>query len=247
MSYIVAFVCLSMRGAAYRFNCFRDDVGAGDEVLVRLVNGAYRPGTVEKIEYLDWDCGGAVVCKMAEAIKKDNDFVPGPSASPFRGLTNNRAMLQFLLSRGWVSLGHGKNVKAVCGYHNGTAKAHIWFTNRSVRLEIPHSPEALPSKGTFTAVTPHASKLVMHRFSRTTFNLYEGIARFAAAFEANTGDYDRFFKPVGSKTRQPIEMEPVRQERDEMADLYKAMGGDGGSVYLSDGIYLGPGGSLRDW
>jgi hypothetical protein len=250
MSYIVAFVRLSLRGEAYRFNCFRDDVGAEDEVLVRLGNGTYRPGTVEKIQYLDWKCDGAVVCKMTEAVKKGSGFIPGQGVSPFRGLTNNRAMIQHLRSRGWVSLGHGANFKALCGYYNGRDTAHIWFTNRSIRLEILDCAEPVPPEGTFAAATPRSNRQVMHRFSRTTFNLYEGIARFAATFEANTCDYDRFFKPVGSRSRQPVDVERarglVRQERDEMADLYKAMGGDGGSLYLSDGLYLGPGGNWRD-
>lgn len=250
MSYIIAFVSLSLRGAAYRFNCFRDDVQAGEEVLVRLSNGAYRPGIVVSTEYLDWKCEGAVVCKMSEAVKGAGGFVPGPSANPHRGLTSNAAMIQHLLQSGWVSLGHGKNIKALCGFHNGSERAHIWFTNRSVRFEILDEPDPLPAPGSFVRPKPESSRQVMHHFSKTTFNLYEGVARFAESFQKDDGGYDRFFKSVGSKSRQPPEMERDRRtqmrERDEMTDLYEAMGGDGGSVYLSDGLYLGPGGKLRD-
>lgn len=251
MSYIIAFVSFGLRGSAYRFNCFRDDVHAGDEVLVRLGNGTYRPGTVERTEFLDWRCEGAVVCKLSEAVKGDSGYSPGPGANPHRGLTSNHAMIHHLEQHGWISFGHGKNFKALCGFHNGSERAHIWFTNRSIRLEILDEPDPLPAPGSFVGAKPNAARQVMHHFSQTTFNLYEGVARFAEAFQKDSGDYQRFFKAVGSKSRQPPELARERRlmnkERDEMSDLYDAMGGDGGSVYLSDGLYLGPGGKLRDW
>ena len=95
-----------------------------------------------------------------------------------------------------------------------------------------------------------------HYFAHTTFNLYEGILRFAVSFMSDEGNYDRFFKSVGSSDRRTEELrqEAERRKRmkaerepDALSDYYDEMSdGSGDNVYLGDGMWVGAGGSLHD-
>lgn len=86
--------------------------------------------------------------------------------------------------------------------------------------------------------------------SQTPFNLFEGITRFVEAFMVASGDYDRFFVPVGSPTRQTPELKSrnlSQRSTDSFdSDLYDALGGDGGQIYLGDGLSIGSDGSWHD-
>jgi hypothetical protein len=99
--------------------------------------------------------------------------------------------------------------------------------------------------------------VVHHSLAHTTFNLFEGVLRFARSFISDGGDYDRYFKPVGSSDRRTEKLKEaaaarrkarVEREANGPSDYYEMVSdGSGAAVYGGDGMWIGPGGSLHDW
>lgn len=75
-------------------------------------------------------------------------------------------------------------------------------------------------------------------------NILERTARFAAAFLRNEDNLEAMVQPV--RTGKALPKPPPRMRRQE-DDLYSALGGSGEPVYLSDGVWLTPGGGAHDW
>lgn len=48
--------------------CFRTDLKVNDIVLVRRTDGQLRFATVLKLEYLNWDCKGFILCKNQNVL-----------------------------------------------------------------------------------------------------------------------------------------------------------------------------------
>lgn len=254
MTYLVAFVDFPGGRVDYNMNCLRTDISPGDRVLVRLKNGKLRPGKVRRIEYLDWDCGGRIECKRSEAVQTPQGMAPPPGSPRVVGLVNIETMAYHLKELGWRPLKPAsKTHRVIYTYFNGRDRANIWLRRRGVDLQIladysgdlprPYSPVDCSS-------SVNEGRTVRHALSQTTFNLYEGVARFAEAFMSATGDYDRFFQEVGSRKRTTSELlgrtgKSSGQENFE-AMLYSALGGDGGLAYVGDGLYLGSDGSWHD-
>lgn len=67
MSYIIAFVSFSEIEKEYPVQCFRTDLRAGDEVVVRRADGKLRLAFISKRQYLNWDCNGRIECRRKEA------------------------------------------------------------------------------------------------------------------------------------------------------------------------------------
>ncbi len=249
MTYIVAFVRFPGGKSDYNFNCLRTDIHADDKVLVRLRDGRLRPGTVTRIAYLDWDCGGRIECKRSESIQTPQGMMPPEGAPRVVGLVNIWTMTQHLAAIGWRALRPDTHVhRAVFTFVNKRDRANIWLRRRGVDLQILEGVTELPPLHDFPRVGINDGRTVRHALAQTTFNLYEGVARFAQAFAEDTRDYDRFFKKVGSVIRKtPDQMQRFpRPEQDFESMLYEALGGDGGLAYVGDGLYLGSDGSWHD-
>lgn len=253
MSYIVAFVKFPGGELDYNFNCFRTDISAGEQVLVRLGDGRLRPGTVTRITYLDWDCHGRIECTRAEAVSTPTGMAPPPGALRTVGLVNTETMALHLKKTGWRPLKPSSHTyRVIYATTNGRDRANIWLRRRGVDLQVLEGCINMPEPYTFPDISINDGRTVRHALAQTSFNLYEGIARFAEAFVADTRDYDRFFKQVGSRKRQTAEQKerfPAsfhREEHDFEVMLYEALGGDGSLVYVGDGLYLGADGSWHD-
>ncbi len=73
---------------------------------------------------------------------------------------------------------------------------------------------------------------------------------------SDEGNYDRFFKSVGSMDRRTEELRQkaesqkrskIERESDPLSDYYDDMSDECGSnVYLGDGLWVGEGGRLYD-
>lgn len=253
MTYIVAYVRFPGSILDYNVNCFRTDIFQNDHVLVRLRDGRLRPGTVTRIAYLDWDCGGRIECKREEAIKTPQGMKAPPGSPRVVGLVNTWTMAQHLEGEGWRHLKSTSNVyRSINTLTNGQDRANIWLRHRGVDLQILEGCTDLPPPYAFQDIGINVGRRVRHALAQTTFNLYEGVARFAKDFAAATGDYERFFNPVGSRSRQTREQATrfpksfQRHEEDFESMLYEALGGNGGLAYVGDGLYLGADGSWHD-
>ena len=127
---------------------------------------------------------------------------------------------------GWVQLKPGHVHIAVLTNSNQTASANILVRKNGVDLHIlPARRSAMPERFGQDHESLTEGRVVRHHLSLTTFNLYEGILRFAASFMSDEGDYERFFKSVGrAKQRRS------RPEGGEvlMRDIYGTIPNDPG-------------------
>jgi hypothetical protein len=258
MSYIIAFVEYSPGGDVYPVECLRTDVDVGDAVIVHQPNRRLTPATVVQIRYLSWNCGGQIKGKVSEAEQGEDGFWSLRNCPSVVGLVTNDAFVAELKLQGWVPLKRGHIHMAALTNSNQTLSANILVRRNGIDLQIlPTKRNALPRPFELSQESITEGRVVRHHFAHTTFNLYEGILRFATSFMSDDGNYDRFFTSVGSsdrrteKQKQDAEVRrrtPVEREPDGLSDYYDMVSdGSGEPVYGGDGMWIGAGGSLHDW
>lgn len=234
----------------YPTNCFRVDIKTEDTVLVRRRDGVIRPATVTRVEYLDWDCGAALLCKTSEAERTSEGLKPPLGSPNVLGLTTLEAFRNHLVQRGWIPLKTTNNVHRVVLTHSNQEEiANIYLRRRGIDLQIiPEIYTSAPKPFSYNKYSISDGIIVRHFLAKTTFNLYEGVARFAESFEKSEGGYERFFNPVGSRDRRTADLPSSCRDADDGFDamLYDALGGDGGSVYIGDGLYMGADGGWHE-
>lgn len=219
MPYIVSFVEFLGSNDVFPVGCLRTDVTVGELVLVRIRDGTQKQATVCRIEYLDWECSASLLCKISEALDGPNGL-QSPSDAPFViGLTTFEAMTDHLLSKGWIPVKPRGNVhKLIMSFSNRFETASIWLRRHGIDLQIlPNSGSEAFTPPSNIGTTLGEGRVVRHYFSQTTFNLYEGIARFANSFMKEEGNYDAFFVSVGSRSRRTPEQ--LSRSRDSGYDL----------------------------
>ena len=258
MSYIVAFVKFSELGRIYPVECLRTDVCAGDSVIVHMPNRRLTPATVVQISYLNWTCLGRIMGKRSEAVKGDDCYWSVKNCPSVVGFANNEVFVAEIKRRGWVPLKRGHIHMAALTNSNQTLSANILVRKNGIDLQIlPARRSTLPRPFGLTQESFAEGRVVRHYFSHTTFNLYEGILRFAESFMSDEDNYDRFFKSVGSSDRRTESLKQESENRrrsraecepDGLSDYYDAVSdGSGAPVYAGDGMWIGSGGSLHDW
>lgn len=204
MSYITAIVQFTDPGGTYPVECFRTDITAGDEVLVELRNRGLKPARVVQLRFHNWSCTGRIVGKVSEAVLREDGSWEIGKAPSVVGLVNNEAFVAELERLGWVPLKPGHVHAAVLTNSNQTASANILVRKNGIDLHIlPTRRSAMPERFGQDQDSLAEGRVVRHHFAHTTFNLYEGILRFAASFMSDEGDYERFFKPVGVRKWRP--------------------------------------------
>lgn len=250
LSYIVAYVKFPGAKKDYPTECLRVDIQIGDTVLVRRRDEVLRPATVTRVEYLDWDCGAVTLCKISEAELTSEGLKPPSCAPKAVGLTTLEAMRDYLTQRGWVPLKpKNKTYKVILTHSNQEETANIYLRRRGVDFQIlPEVHTSKPKPFSYTDFSISNGRVVRHSLAKTTANLYEGVARFAESFENCERNYERFFIPVGSRNRRTGDLPPSNRDADEGFDamLYEALGGNGGSVYIGDGLYMRADGGWHD-
>ena len=257
MSYIIAFVEFTTPGDAYPVECFRTDLVIGDAVLVQIPNRRLTPATVVQICYLSWKCAGQIKGKVSEGLQSEDGYWKLSNCPDVIGLATNEVFISELKRRGWIPLKRGHVHMAALTNSNTTESANILVRRNGIDLQIlPARRIFLPRPFGLTQESVTEGRLVRHYFSNTTFNLYEGVLRFADSFASDEGNYDRFFKSAGTsdrrteKQKQEAENRKIlrtEQEPNGMKDYYEMVSdGTGTAVYAGDGVWIGVGGSMHD-
>jgi hypothetical protein len=258
MSYLIAFVQFSTTGEIYPVECFRTDIIAGDVVLVQIPQRALTTATVAKTGYLNWNCSGQLKCKISEATQNQDGTWAIQKLPTAVSMVTSEAAISELKRLGWVSLHSSKTYMAALTNSNNTASGNILFRRNGVDFQIIHEKRfTLPHPFTLKQESTTVGRFVRHYLSHTTFNLYEGVLRFASSFISNEDDYDRFFKTTGSSDKRTVELKKETAQRrrqnsnaesgDVMSQYFNDYSdGSGNPVYLGDGMWVGSGGSLHD-
>jgi hypothetical protein len=202
MSYIVAFIQLSERGDIYPVQCLRTDVAAGDEVLVQMAEKPVVVARVTDVAYLSWKCKGQIKGKVSEAQQREDGTWALRDCPSVVGLATNGVFVTQLKLRGWVPLKSTSIHSDALTYSNEAESANILLRQNGIDLQILSKRRAMPKPLVLPKDVISDSRFVRHYFSHTTFNLYEGILRFAESFMASEGNYDRFFTSVGRRDRR---------------------------------------------
>lgn len=255
MSYIIAFVNYFDLAKEYPVECFRTDIKPCDKVTVELSDGRLAKATVARLSYLNWICKSKIICKVEEGTISDGrlHLVPG---TPRRvGLVSGDCLIALLRDRGWTPLRYTNTYRMVLAYSNETQTGRIWIRKNGVDLQL--LPDVQPIPRPFSSLSSARSdgRVVLHYLSHTTFNLFEGVARFAQAFERNEGTYDRFFVSVGRGDRRTEALKDASRQRRELArgtddefdvDDYIDSNGGGDRAYLGDGMWVTSSGRFVD-
>ena len=258
MSYIIAFVRYTdFTDKEYPVQCFRTDLKLNDIVLVRRTDGQLRFGTVLKLEYLNWDCKGFIICKKSECSPDDQGNLRPPSNSAIiLGISTPEVFTKKLIDSGWVLLRpHSATYRKILTKTNESKIAYIFIRKNGIDIQIiPISEEKLPIKpNSLYRESLTQGQVVRHTLAHTTFNLYEGILRFSDSFINNELNLDRYFIPQGEKDKRTDALKKeahLRKNSGEysITDIYEACSdGNGGAAYLSDGIWITSGGGVHDW
>ncbi|UJM90429.1 hypothetical protein LRK24_00555 [Rhodanobacter denitrificans] len=260
MSYIVAFVKFPESESEYPVGCFRVDLKGGDEVVVRLADQRLRSAVVKTVQYLNWDCNSYIECKRSEATDAHDGSLALPAKSPVHiGLATYHALGHTLARDGWVPLNHYSGVYRIVYLHtNETQTSAILIRRNGVDIQLLSDKLDVAPKPQGVFETPLTrGRLVRHYLAHTRFNLFEGIYRFSKAFMETSGDYDRFFTPVGSRDKRTSKLKALSEQRQRekrrgagsgMLDIYDAISdGSDGPAYLGDGMWLDSSGGLHDW
>lgn len=258
MSHIIAFVQFSVHGNLYPVECFRTDVGVGDEVLVLQPNRPLTRAEVVEVRYLGWNCPGKIRGKVSEAVRGTDGYWSLQNCPTAVGMTTNEVFIAEVKHRGWVPLKRNHVHSAALTNSNATDSANILVRTNGIDLQIlPTRRKSLPRPFEFKPERFSEGRAVRHYFSHTILNLYEWILCFSDSFMSNEGNYDQFFNSVGSSDRRTEELKQAaearkrakgqRREEDGLSDYYDAVSDEsGGSVYAGDGMWIDSGGSLHD-
>ena len=137
MSYIIAFVRYTdFTDKEYPVQCFRTDLKLNDIVLVRRTDGQLRFGTVLKLEYLNWDCKGFIICKKSECSPDDQGNLRPPSNSAIiLGISTPEVFTKKLIDSGWVLLRpHSATYRKILTKTNESKIAYIFIRKNGIEM-----------------------------------------------------------------------------------------------------------------
>ena len=249
MSYIIAFVSFSESGKGFPVQCFRTDLRVGDEVVVRRTDGKLRIASILQLQYLNWDCNGRIECRREEILVDETGNITLPKGSPLHvGISTQDAFTKYLKASGWVPIkSRHKMYRVVLAYVNDHSVSYIFTRRNGIDIQVIPKVDSRPVKPySYYESSFSDGKVVRHSLAHTTFNLFEGVLRFANSFQNSEKDLERYFVPQGSTDKRTEELKQ-KASRDEMLDIYDACSdGSGGPAYLGDGVWIDSGGGLHD-
>lgn len=200
MSYIVAFIAFPGSGKEFPVQCFRTDVTQGEEVVVRRVDGRLKLATVVRCQYLNWECNARIECKRVEAIFSNDGSITLPKGSPISvGLATSKNFAIALRSLGWVQLRSRRRIyQAIYFTENKSSISYVFIRKNGIDIQVisKQEGESVNPSGWYERSFTEG-KLVRHTLAHTTFNLYEGVLRFANSFVNNEENLERYFVPQG--------------------------------------------------
>jgi hypothetical protein len=238
MSYIIAFISYSGSDKEFPVQCFRTDLEKGDEVFVRRADGEVRTATIQKLEYLNWDCNGRIECRLDESSLDANKNILLPKGSPLvSGMSTHDMFVRALKSVGWVPIKSRQRMyRSVLANTNNSSTSYIFVRKNGLDIQVLPRTDEDPIKpysfyeGSFTE-----GRVVRHSLAHTTFNLFEGVLRFSTSFLNNEKDLERYFVPQGSSDKRTEELKEQSRLRKKNRD-YDSFGDLGD---YPDDMYLG--------
>lgn len=222
MSYIIAFVKYADEKQSYPVQCFRADIIINDQVIVRRSDGKLNHAIVKELRYLNWDCNGIIECKKSEASEDEKGTIISPKDSPrIVGIVTYDAFIKNLRAIGWIPLKQKhKMYRGILAKRNLNNTAYIRVRKNGIDIQLfPSEDECSLIPYSLYKYGASEGRVVRHALAHTTFNLYEGILRFANSFAHDEQNLDRYFVPVGSKDKRTNELkekyEAERRVREE--------------------------------
>lgn len=256
MNYLLAYVHFDSDNKLLAFSCSRTDIRTGDRVLAwHYSAGVHAFCVIHSLRYSNCsDVRGRIMCKESESeMNEQGRWIPKLGTPSSVGITNVKQLADELLARGWTNC-NVKGSQAMgwsrhLGYYNGQQTARIFIRCDLITFYIVDGNKLSLSP---IALALHrennAGPWVRHELTDNTFNLLEGVVRFACAFEEKLCDYDRFFIPQGRKPASPRESKSAEtqlsstgEERsvpDDWEPEFVEPVGIEDRVYLGDGMYV---------
>ena len=205
MSYIVAFVNFKKSSQfLYPFNCTRDDLAPGDKIIVRTKDQRLSAAFVNKLEYLNWNCGAEVLCRLSEITKNPDDDYIIPEGAPYKiGYAVPNTLVNILDLKGWEKMTPAnKTYSLAMGKKNQTQTAFILFRKNGIDIQIHDSKNYEVEKGSSWAISTTEGRMVRNYYARTNTNLFQWIESFATDFDNNKRNLDKYLIPQGSKDKK---------------------------------------------
>ena len=206
MSYIVAFVKFKKASKTlYPIGCTRDDLVPGDKVVVRTKDQNLSAAFVDKLEYLNWNCGAEILCKQSERSKgPDGDYII-PKGAPYKkGYAMSNTLVNILDLIRWNKMTPAnKTYSLAMGKKNQTQTAFILFRKNGIDIQLHDSKKYEVKKGGSWAISTTEGRMVRNHYARTNKNLLKWIESFATDFDNNKKNLEKYFIPQGSKDKRP--------------------------------------------
>lgn len=248
MSYIVAYVSLPKSKINYPVECYRTDIKVGDAVVVRVNSrgGKLISARVVSVEYLNWNCKNRIECLESEA-QFESEGITLPIKCPTKkGVSTPYDVFCHLYQTGWIPR-KPKNKSFNIAYtrNNASHSANIFFRNNGVDIQVfPIEGDQDQRPNSLIGFFPTKQKTVRNFLSHNKVNALEQVIRFADSFGDNVHDYASYMSWYGSGKQDP--RMPSRRSDNPDRTLYNLLGGDGGNVYLGDGLSLSSSGKWVD-
>jgi len=142
MSYIVAFVNFKESSKSlYPFGCTRDDLVPGDKVIVRTKDQRLSVAFVNKLEYLNWNCGAEILCKLSERSQNtDGDYIIPKDAPYKKGYAAPNILVNILDLQRWEKMTPAnKTYSLAMGKKNQTQTVFILFRKNGIDIQLHDS------------------------------------------------------------------------------------------------------------
>lgn len=247
MSYIIAHVVFDSTGTTYPVNCLRTDLKIGDEVVVKMNNRPLKWARIADINFLHWNCQNTIECLASEASSTKGEIVlpPGESRS-VGGLARPYDLAVFLYKIGWLPRrAANKMYRMAYSATNHSQTSLILMRKNGIDVQIIEGLPAEEMKPNSVLSTSQSDgPFIRQPFHGSQDNILERTAKFAQSFLQNGENLEAMVEPIQTAKVLP---KPPPRVRDREDDLYSALGGDGGPIYLSDGVWLTPHGGAHDW
>ena len=157
------------------------------------------------------------------------------------GILSNDSFLTAIKRLGWTQIKANRRMNRLAfACINETRTAFIYVRKNGIDLRVfpREASDVLEHLGSLKKLN-EVELEVRHSFANTTFNLYEGILRFAFSFTKNVDDLSKYFVPQGAKNKPfPVDTEkPIDDDREySMSEILRdAYGFEADSYYIEDG------------
>jgi hypothetical protein len=253
MSYITAFVSFKKNSKfLYPFACTRDDLVPGDKVFLQTKDQRLEEAYINKLQYMDWNCGGEILCKISESSKNaDGDYIIPEDAPYEKGYATPNTLVNILRLKGWEQMTPAnKTYSLAMGKKNQTQTAFILFRKNGIDIQLHDSRNYEVKKGGRWTTSTTEGRMVRNHYARTKTNIFQWLESFATDFDNNKKNLEKYFIPQGSKDkkRRDIDYIPAGEllirewsktpDANQKEESYPIKDIFDGKVSLGGGLYI---------